>query len=622
MDKNTVIGLLLIALLLIGYSWYTQPSQEELAQQQKQEQLQKQKTQQEQDKNAGKTAGYQGKQTAAIDSNALFAKAMQGTPEKIVLQNKKIQLTFNSKGAVVEKAVIKNFKDRKGQPDVTLFDAGTQQLNYTLTTKDGFVNTQDLVFTPSNVTDTTVTFTAEAKQGTNQALVIEYRLGNTYMLYADIKAVGLSQIIDPNANQISFNWKEKAIQQEKGHSFENRFSALTYHNAEGGTDYIGETSETIDEATEELTDWVAFKNQFFSAVMISKDGFQKGMLLSSVPQDKTSGFIKDYQAKGKTTFDPKGVNPTQLDFYFGPNDFHLLQKVQEESRFGKDLQMERLVNLGWPLFRYINRWFTLYIFDWLTGLNINMGIVLILITLLLKLITYPLVKKSFMSSAKMRVLKPKLEEATKHLNKPEDQMQKQQAMMAEYAKYGVSPLSGCLPMLIQMPIWIAMFNFVPNAIQLRGERFLWIQDLSTYDPIYEWHDPIWMIGDHLSLTCILFCAANLLYSWMTMRQQRDQMVGQQAEQMKAMMWMTYLMPLMFFFMFNDYSAGLNFYYFVSLFFSAAIMWGLRKTTNEEKLLAMLEARYKENQANPKKMSGLAARLQALQQQQAEMNKRK
>ena len=170
-------------------------------------------------------------------------------------------------------------------------------------------------------------------------------------------------------------------------------------------------------------------------------------------------------------------------------------------------------------------------------------------------------------------------------------------------------------MLIQMPIWIAMFNFVPNAIQLRGESFLWIHDLSTFDPIFEWGTNLWLIGDHLSLTCILFCAAQIIYSWFTMQLQKDQMVGQQAEQMKMMQWMMYLMPLMFFFIFNDYSAGLNFYYFISLFFSAAIMFLLRKTTNDEKLLAILEARYKENKDNPKKMSGLAARMQALQQMQ-------
>jgi YidC/Oxa1 family membrane protein insertase len=194
-------------------------------------------------------------------------------------------------------------------------------------------------------------------------------------------------------------------------------------------------------------------------------------------------------------------------------------------------------------------------------------------------------------------------------------MKKQQAMMAEYAKYGVSPLSGCLPMLIQAPIWIAMFNFVPNAIQLRGQSFLWMSDLSTYDPVLQWNTNLWLIGDHLSLTCILFCGAQIIYSWFTMQMQKDQMVGQQAEQMKVMQWMMYLMSLMFFFIFNDYSSGLNFYYFVSLIMSAAIMFMLRKTTNEEKLLAILEARYKENQNNPQKMKGMMARMQALQQMQ-------
>ena len=187
--------------------------------------------------------------------------------------------------------------------------------------------------------------------------------------------------------------------------------------------------------------------------------------------------------------------------------------------------------------------------------------------------------------------------------------------MAEYAQYGVSPLSGCLPMLIQMPIWVAMFNFVPNAIQFRGENFLWMSDLSTYDPIVEWSTNVMLIGDHLSLTCVLYTVAMVLYTWITMQMQKDQMVGQQAEQMKVMQWMMFLMPLMFFFIFNDYSSGLNFYYFVTLILSAGIMMVLRRTTNDAKLLAILEARYKENAKNPQKMKGLAARMQALQQMQ-------
>ena len=436
------------------------------------------------------------------------------------------------------------------------------------------------------------------------------------MLHMEMSAQGMAGLFAPNTQNMDINWKDKARQQERGFSFENRYATLTYHKTEGGTDYLNESKENIDKSIEEKIDWVAFKNQFFSAVMIAKNDFQENALMTSIPQEKGSGYLKQYEAKMKTFFDPSGKTPSKFDFYYGPNDFRLLQKIQNESKFGKDLQLERLVYLGWPLFRIINRWFTLYVFDFLTGMNINMGIILILITLLLKLITYPMVKKSYMSSAKMRVLKPKLDAATAQFSKPEDQMQKQQAMMAEYSKYGVSPLSGCLPMLIQMPIWIAMFNFVPNAIQLRGESFLWIKDLSTFDPIFEWNKNVWLIGDHLSLTCILFCVANVLYTLMTMRQQRDQMVGQQADQMKMMQWMMYLMPLMFFFMFNDYSAGLNFYYFISLFFSAAIMWALRKTTNDAKLLEILEKRYNANQNNPnKKTSGLAARLQAIQEMQ-------
>ena len=545
---------------------------------------------------------------------------MTGTAKDVVLKNSKLELTLSTKGGTVGKAVIKDFKDRNGNKDVTLFDAGDQSLKFMLAGKDMNIVTDELFFTPSGVTDTTVTMTADA--GNGKSLALTYTLGKDYMLHVSMRVTGMNGLFAPNCNSMDVEWTDKCRQQEKGFTFENRYATLTYHLTDGGTDYLSETKSFTDEEIEDAIDWVAFKNQFFSAVMIAGNDLGANAKMTSIPQEKGSGYLKQYGAKMKTFFDPTGKQPTELEFYYGPNDFRLLQRVEEESTFGKDLELQRLVYLGWPLFRIINRWFTLYVFDWLTGFNINMGIVLILITMLLKFITFPLVKKSYMSSAKMRVLKPKLDEATKQYDKPEDQMQKQQAMMAMYSKYGVSPLSGCLPMLIQMPIWIAMFNFVPNAIQLRGESFLWISDLSTYDPIWEWNTNIWLIGDHLSLTCILFCLSNVLYSMMTMRQQRDQMVGQQAEQMKMMQWMMYLMPVMFFFMFNDYSAGLNFYYFVSLFFSAAIMWTLRKTTDDKKLLAMLEKRYKENQSNPKKMSGLAARLEAMQKQAEELKRQR
>ena len=622
MDKNNIIGFALIAAVLIGFGIWNQPSAEEQAAAMRQDSIENVARQNAE--NAAKLAAQQkiaqAKAAAEADTTALFHAALKGNTTNVVLKNKDVELTINSKGGVVAKAVIKNFEDRNGNKDVTLFDSSTQSLNFALAAKNVNINTADLYFTPSNQTDSTITMTAEA--GVGKALVINYVLGKDYILHTKMQAIGLANDFAPSTTQMDVQWKDLARQQERGFTFENRYASLTYHKTDGGTDYLSEAKNVKDETVEKKIDWVAFKNQFFSAVMIAKSDFAENSQMTSIPQEKGSGYLKQYEAKMKTFFDPSGKTPSEFDFYFGPNDFRLLKRVEKECQFNKDLEMQRLVYLGWPLFRIINRWFTIYVFDFLTGLNINMGIVLILITLLLKLITYPMVKKSYMSSAKMRVLKPKLEEATKHLNKPEDQMQKQQAMMAEYSKYGVSPLSGCLPMLIQMPIWIAMFNFVPNAIQLRGESFLWINDLSTYDPIFEWNTNIWLIGDHLSLTCILFCVANVLYSLMTMRQQRDQMVGQQAEQMKMMQWMMFLMPVMFFFMFNDYSAGLNFYYFVSLFFSAAIMWTLRKTTNDEKLLAILEKKYEENKNNPKKLSGLAARLQAMQEQQMELQRKR
>ena len=621
MDKNTITGLVLMGLLLIGFSWWSQPSSEQKAEMMRQDSIaavMKQKAETNK-KNAEAKHLAEQKAKQEADTTALFHEALQGDAQDIVLQNEKLQLTLNTKGGTVTKAVIKGFKDKEGNRDVTLLDEKVHRLNFTLSTKDANIATQDLFFQPSAQTDSTVTLTANAGQG--KSMVLTYKLGPNYLLHMSMQVMGMNGLFAPDTKVMNVNWKDKCRQQEKGFTFENRYSTLTYHEEDGGTDKLSETSEKVDEQIDKKIDWVAFKNQFFSAVMIAKHDFNTGALLTSIPQQKGSGFLKEYEAKLKTFFDPTGQTPSEFEFYFGPNDFRLLNRVEQQSTFNKDLELQRLVYLGWPLFRIINRWFTIYVFDWLSKW-FPMGVVLILITLLLKVITFPMVKKSYMSSAKMRVLKPKLEAATAQYNKPEDQMQKQQAMMAEYSKYGVSPLSGCLPMLIQMPIWIAMFNFVPNAIQLRGESFLWINDLSTYDPVIEWNRNIWLIGDHLSLTCILFCVANVLYSWMTMRQQRDQMVGQQAEQMKMMQWMMYLMPVMFFFMFNDYSSGLNFYYFVSLFFSAAIMWTLRKTTNDEKLLKILEARYEENKANPKKLSGMAARLQAMQEQQQAMQRKR
>ena len=620
MDKNNIIGAVLIAAVFIGYSVYSQPSKEEKAAAARQDSIEN--VARKNAENAAKLAAQQkvaqAQAAAEADTTALFHSALKGKATNVVLKNKSVELTLNTKGGVVSKAVIKNFTDYKGNQNVTLFDSNSQSLNFALAAKDVNINTSDLYFTPSNQTDSTVTMTATA--GNGKELVINYVLGGDYMLHAQLQTVGMAGDFAPSVSQMDVQWKDMCRQQERGFTFENRYASLTYHKVDGGTDYLSEAKSITDENIEKKIDWVAFKNQFFSAVMIAKNNFAENSLMTSVPQEKGSGNLKQYEAKMKTFFDPSGKTPSEFDFYFGPNDFRLLKRVEAESTFGKDLEMQRLVYLGWPLFRIINRWFTIYVFDFLTGLNINMGIVLILITMLLKFITYPMVKKSYMSSAKMRVLKPKLEEATKHLNKPEDQMQKQQAMMMEYSKYGVSPMAGCLPMLIQMPIWIAMFNFVPNAIELRQQGFLWADDLSTYDSVWDFGTNVWGIGDHLSLFCLLFCATNFIYSFMTIRQQRESMSGEQAQQMKMMQWMMYLMPVMFFFMFNRYSSGLNYYYFISLLASSLTMWYLRKRTDDAKLLEKLEANYQANKNNPnKKAKGLAARFENMQKLAEQMN---
>ena len=623
MNKDTIIGFVLIALVLIGFSWWNQPSAEEIEAARKQDSIataiKENAAKQQQADEAARKA--QAEAAAKGDSTALFFSALKGQNQNVVLKNEKVELTFSTKGGTISKAIIKGLENLEDGMDVTLFDEKTQQMNFMLAGKSENIITKDLFFTPSNITDSTLTMTAQA--GNGGSIVFNYVLGKDYILHFSLQANGLQGMFAPNYQTVDIEWADLVRQQEKGFTFENRYTSVTYKKNQAGTKNLDESSEEVDKQIEEQLDWVAFKNQFFSAALISKDNFAANALLSSIPQQKGSGYLKQMDAKLKTAFDPTGVKPSEFEMYIGPNDFRLIKDVEQQSTFGKDLDLEQLVYLGWWLVRWINRWFTIYVFDWLTSWGFGMGIVLILITLLLKVITFPMVKKSYMSSAKMRVLKPKLDEATKQYDKPEDSMKKQQAMMQMYSQYGVSPLGGCLPMLIQFPIWMAMFFFVPNAIQLRRESFLWIDDLSTYDPIIEWGTNIWGIGDHLSLTCILFCISNVLYSVMTMRQQKDQMVGQQAEQMKMMQWMMYLMPVMFFFMFNDYSSGLNFYYFISLFFSAAIMWTLRKTTNDEKLLAILEAKYKENKNNPqKKTSGLAARLEAMQKQAEELQKQR
>ena len=618
MDKNTVTGFILIALVVIGFSWYSQPSKEELEAMAQRDSIAavEQQKQAEAEKVEAETIAAT---PAQPDSSALFFSQSNGEGQRIVLQNNKVKVGLNSKGAVVEDAEIIGYKSRRRDGDVVILGKEDASMKLTLPLKQQNLSLSDLVFNIAEQTDSTVTFVAEQE---GKQLQVSYTLRpNAYMLDMNITSQGLEGLAMPGETTLLLDWKAAVLQQEKGKDFENRYSSLTYKRQGKGVKKLSETSNDSKEPEEPL-EWIAFKNQFFSAVLIADKPMTKAALSSQMPNDDYAGYLKEYQAKAQIPFDVTGKEPTHLQMYLGPNDFHILKAHSKMTAYGSDADLDELVYLGWWIFRFINRWSILYVFDWLKTMGLPMGIVLFLLTVIVKVAVWPTQKKSYLSSAKMRVLKPKLDELSKQYPNPDQAMQKQQAMMQVYSQYGVSPMGGCLPMLIQMPIWIAMFNFIPNAIDLRGESFLWASDLSAYDDPIRWGTSLPLIGNHLSLFCILFSATNLINTWISMRQQQNQFTGEQAQQMKMMQWMMYLMPLMFFFWFNNYSSGLSYFYFISGLLNILTMWYLRMKTDDAKLLAGLEAYREQHKNDPKKVSGLQARLEALQKMQQEQAKRR
>lgn len=619
MDKNTIIGLVLMAAVLIGFSWYNTNQERNLQSNQTE-----QTTPQKATDNKQPSATTIPVKATADSTDIFYAATKEQTPKVVELKNQKVSVKINTKGGAISEVRLNEYKsykdfEAKKENPLLLYSNKDAGLNFKLDTKEGTLDFSNYYFTPINQTDSTVTMRLQASNGAS--IDVDYKLlADNYLVNFTVKANGMQKYLPSTTQTIQMDWHDRVAQQEKGFYFENMYSTLTYKKHGDDTHKMSE-NETKEESVTESVDWIAFKNQYFSSVLLAAEPM-KNVNVKSEQLEEGSGYLKNYSANMAATFDASGAKSSKFQFYFGPNNYRLLQKMDNYKVSEHDNDLQGLVYLGWPIVKWINRFFTLYVFDFFTRLGLPMGIVLLLITLLLRAIVYVPTRKSYLSSAKMRVLKPKIDEIAAKYPKQEDAMKRQQETMSLYSQYGVSPMGGCLPMLIQMPIWIAMFNFVPNAIELRQQSFLWADDLSTYDSLVSWNTNIWGLGNHLSLFCLLFCATNLLYSFMTMRQQRETMSGEQAQQMKMMQWMMMLMPLFFFFMFNKYSAGLNYYYFISLLFSALTMWYLRKTTDDKKLLAKLEANYQANKNNPnKKPSGLAARLEALQKQQEEMMKR-
>ncbi len=620
MNKNTLTGLALMVLVMIGFSMYENHARrnqaEEIRVQDSIASIEAQKAAKLERKKLEKMA------TEAADTlNPLF-EAHQGAAGTTIIENELLKVTLTNKGGQLQKVELKDasYKGRQGG-HVVLFDEKDQNMRMMLDGKTANIVTDELYFRPTDIRKDGVTMHLPVGSG---ALDIVYSLKpNSYLLDMDIIARGLEGFFPSKTNTMQVEWTEDMRQQEKGYDFENRYSTVTYRDVDGDTHELSVSggNEEEDEFEEKIK-WITYKTQFFSQVLIA-DQPLKVNNMSSEYLNEGSGYLKTYKTSFAADFDTKGVKPTSFHMYLGPNKFSTLKENEKMLASGDNLDLQSLVYMGWPVIKWINRFVFLYAFDFLTGLGLNMGIVLVLLTLIVKFLVFPLMKKSYIASANMRVLRPKMDEISAKYPKKEDAMQKQQEVMKLYSEYGVSPMGGCLPMLIQMPIWIALFNFIPNYIEMRGESFLWADDLSTYDDVINWGFHIWGIGDHLSLFCILWCLSTVFNSVITQRQQSYAMTDEQQQQMKMMKWMTYLMPLIFFFSFNSYSAGLNWYYFISGLVGILMMWFLRKTTNDEELLRKLEQRHAERKASAgdkKKTSNIMERLQAMQEKQLELLK--
>ena len=606
MDKNTVTGLVLIGILLIGFSYFSRPSDEEQAAMQRYNDSITVVKQQEAALEAKKTAALanETQKVNTADSNSVFFQSANGSEQVTTIENNLIKLSVTNKGGYVNSVLLKNYKGQDKQP-LVLFKENDATLNFNFYNKEEVIQSKDYYFQAVNQTDSTLTMRLAADSTSYIDFV--YKLHNdSYMVDFSIQATGMQGKL-ANTNYVDIQWAQRARQLEKGFTYENRLSELTFKYSGDNSDYLS-ASKDEEKSVPERLDWIGYKNQFFSSVLIADKDFEKSVLKTKI-ETQGSGYIKNYASEMSTFFDPNGSAPTTLHFYYGPNHYKTL-KAFDKDRDDK-LELDNLVYLGWPVVRSINKWFTINIFDWLSSWGLSMGIVLLLMTIIVKVVVFPATWKTYISSAKMRVLRPQVEEINKKYPKQEDAMKKQQEVMSLYSQYGVSPMGGCLPMLLQFPILMALFMFVPSAIELRQESFLWADDLSTYDAIVTFPFHIPFLGNHLSSFCILMTVTNILNTKFTMSQQDT---GQQ--QMAAMKWMMYLMPVMFLFVFNDYPAGLNYYYFISTLISVVTMIVLRRVTNEDKLLAQLEV----NKAKPKKKSGFAARLEQMQKQQEQIMK--
>ena len=544
-----------------------------------------------------------------------FARFLSGTDSVVRVENDVLKLELSAKSGSITRAELKKY-DTEYTPDesqerkekVVIFEKGTNSFDFQLPLPQA-VNTSDLYFTPTVVNDSTVLRSLPLAEGAFWG--IEYTLpkGESYVVRMRVVQKNLAGVIESNNRNLGVNWHQDLMRQEKGKMFEERNSALYYKFAGGSVENLSESKNDSEDRRAKIR-WIGFKNQFFSTVLIAERPFNTADFQSAVLKNKPF-FLKSFNTQAVVNdYDWNKEVPAQFSLFIGPNLYPLLSSLDHQTVADEDLGLTKLIPLGWSVFRWINTGVVIPIFNFLGSFISNYGIIILIMTIFIKLVLFPLTYKSYKSQAKMRILAPDIKEINEKYPGNENAMIRQQKTMALYNKAGANPMSGCLPMLLQMPILFAMFSFFPSAIELRGQSFLWAKDLAAPDAIISWSGNIPLVteyfGNHISLFCLLMTVTNILYTRVNMQNSPGQMPG--------MKWMMYMMPVFFMIFFNNYAAGLSYYYFLSLLITIAQTYAFRFIIKEEDVRRTMA----ENAKKPKKKSGFMARLEEMQRQQQAM----
>ena len=608
MDKNTWVGFLLIAAIIVGFTMLNRPSKEQLAERQRvQDSINLSRIAQAEAQRIADSLQL----TLSAAEEPLAATPEETKPEEqqVTLANEHLRLTLSSYGGVIQRAELLDYHASGDSINpLCLFRADEASFGLTLITiNNRILQTSNLYFTPVACDEPNKAILRLPTSDENAWLDFVYELSDSYMVHLSLEPHNMQSVLAQNMNSLELQWRQLIPQQEQGRKFEERYAQLQYMLAGGEMEKLSESKD--DDAKESArVRWIGYKDQFFSTVLIADDAFSSSQFASRV-QNRYSGYIKEYATHTSVPFDITGKTITGMRWYMGPNHYHTLKAYDDGVAKENRLYLNKLVPLGWKIVSWINTALVIPMFDIFSSWGLHIGIVILLMTLVIKLIILPFVFVSYKSSAKMRALRPQIDEI--NAKYPADKMQERQAAtMQLYQQAGVSPMSGCLPMLFQFPVLMAMFWFLPTAIELRGKSLLWAPDLSTYDAVFHWNFNIPLLGDHLSLFCLLMTICNIGYTYITMQSQATD------PNMKFMKYMMYAMPLMFLFIFNDYAAGLSYYYLVSLFITIVQTMIFRWTLDDEKMLKEMEENKKKRAGKPK--SGFMARLEQMQREQQRM----